>query len=375
MIFANKRLHKTFISAVVALVLVRVLFINASAETLSDDDLANLEAEDIIEDFGELLPDGMRDFSDISESADALGLEFLFGEALKTAKGEWSSFLSFFLLLVGIALMISVASACPGTVGNYCKGAASVISGGVIFERMFFLTHEVSDSLSKIHLFFSGMIPVTTAVNLLGLSSATASAQSLGMSATLQIYSLLSGKILLSVSGILFVISAIYYVEPELFQRLSKSIKGAFVLAVGFLSTLIGVTFSLQSLITSHADSGVLRTARYAISGTVPIVGNAVSGALGTLAGSVSYARGVIGGGGIAVIVAMMCAPLVTLLIYRLALNSALFLSDVCSVEGASGLFTSFLSALDTLIAVYAVTAIVYIVEIAVFLKGGVGIA
>ena len=371
----KKRLHKA-IKTLAFVVLAAMMFsVKVSAESEKVEETPDALAEDIIEDFRQLLPDEMRGLADISKASDALGIEFLILEAMKTLSGEWSSFLSFFLLLVGITLMISVASACPGSVGNYCKGAASVISGGIIFEKIFSIASEVSESLSVIHVFFSGLIPLTASVNLLGLSSATASAQSIGMSMTLQIYSSVSGRVLLSVCGILLIISAVSYVEPELFQRLGKSIKSAFILIVGLMSTLIGVTFSLQSMVTSHADTGVIRTARYAISGMIPIVGGAVSTALGTLAGSVSYAKGVIGGGAIAVIIAVMCAPLLTLLVYRCTLNVALFFSEVCSVDGATGLFTSFLYAFDTLVAVYAMTVIVYVAEIAVFLKGGAGFA
>lgn len=375
MTFANKRLHNLAKMLIILLLTVGMFGVKASAEETSSEQLTRDSVDSLIGDFESILPPGTEGLSDISNSADALGIEFLFGEIIKTVKGGYTSFFTFFLLLVGIALLVFIASSCPGNMSGYCKGAASLIGGAIIFERLFFLVKEVSVSLSSINDFFSALIPIATATELLGLSAATASAESLGMAMTLGIYSSFSGKFLLSLSGILLVVCALSHVEPELFQRLGKSIKGAIVTLLGALTTLIGVTFSLQNLITSRADSGTIRTARYAISGMIPLVGNTVSGALGTLLGSVSYAKGVIGGGAIAVIVVMACAPLVTLLVYRLTLLGATFLSELASVGGAAGLFKSFLDAIDVLIAIYSLTALVYVVEIAVFLKGGAGVA
>ena len=131
----------------------------------------------------------------------------------------------------------------------------------------------------------------------------------------------------------------------------------------------------MQSVIASGADSVVIRGAKYAVGSAVPIVGSSVSGALGLAINGASYARGVIGGGAVAVIVAFMLAPMVTLLAYRLCLNLGIFFFGLCSLDGCEGVLSCFLGAIDTLIAVYSMTAVIYVIELFAFLKGGVGIA
>jgi stage III sporulation protein AE len=138
---------------------------------------------------------------------------------------------------------------------------------------------------------------------------------------------------------------------------------------------MLGATFSLQSTLSVSADSVAIRGARYAVSNAIPIVGGTVSGALGLVAGGIQYARGVVGAGAIAVVLSLILAPLVTLISYRLCLKLGVELCSCCSLDVCANLLTSFFGALDVLIATYSLTAVIYIVELLSFLKGGVGIA
>ena len=128
-------------------------------------------------------------------------------------------------------------------------------------------------------------------------------------------------------------------------------------------------------MISSGADNAVIRSAKYAIGGTVPIVGGTVSSALGLLIGSAGYARSIVGGGAIAVVLSLIISPLVTILMYRLCLKLGLVFSSLISSDGCADVISSFLGAIDMLMAAYAFSAIVYIAELLAFLKGGVGYA
>ena len=70
--------------------------------------------------------------------------------------------------------------------------------------------------------------------------------------------------------------------------------------------------------------------------------------------------------------VSLVIAPLVTLLLYRLSLKLGGLFSSVIASDGASSVISSFVGAIDVLIATYSLTALVYIVELVAFLKGGV---
>ena len=97
-----------------------------------------------------------------------------------------------------------------------------------------------------------------------------------------------------------------------------------------------------------------------------------MSSAMGTLAAGVGYVKDVIGVGAVSVILIMALSPLVTLLIYRLAISLSEGLLEFIGVGFGVRLFSSFKAALDALIAVFALTVSLLIIEIVILLKSGV---
>jgi hypothetical protein len=62
------------------------------------------------------------------------------------------------------------------------------------------------------------------------------------------------------------------------------------------------------------------------------------------------------------------------LLLYRLALSLSIILADFTGAKSVGGVFSSFRFSLDMLIAVYAISALVFVFEILLFIKMGVAI-
>ena len=291
-----------------------------------------------------------------------------------TLKDSSSELVTLLLTLVGIAVFSTLASLRENELSSSAGRTIGVVGAALLFERLYFLVDGAVSSLSELNEFFGAVIPICLTVNSLGASLSTASVQATGMGLTLGVYSFISERILGAVAGAVFITSALSGVDPHL-ARLSKSVKMLFLTLLGIVTTLIGATFTLQSTISASADSVTMRSAKYAVSSTIPIVGNAVSGALGLVSGGVAYARDIVGGGAIAVVLSVVLSPLVTLLAYRLCLRLGGTVSSLCSLGVCEGVIDSFCGALDVVIAVYALTSVIYVAELVAFLKGGVSLA
>ena len=369
----NKRLHTILLSALCIICIVRTCGVVCHAET-ADAESANTGFGDILEDFNNVVPDGIDRLDDVNEISESVGIKRILSEIIATVSGEKRELALFLSSLLGVCLMSALSSQFDGELSTFASRCVLIVFSVMMLDKLFFLLSGVVDSLKEINSFFEAVIPVTVAVNSLGVSPTTASTQALGMGLTLGAYSFVSTELLTPITGAIFVCSAACTLDP-VFERLSLGVRNLFVSVLGVLTVLVGATFSLQSVISSSADSALVRSARYAVSGTIPIVGNAVSGALGIALGSVSYARGIVGGGAIAVVVSLLIAPLITVLSYRMCLKLGGAFCSLCAVDGARGVLNAFIGALDTLIAVYSLTCIIYLVELAAFLKGGVGVA
>ena len=367
-------LHKSVLMVMLAAAIASFGTVESMALEKEDSNKISENTEVIIEDFKEALPYGYEEYSDIKKASESVGVKHLLQNVAKAIKGGRGEYIVLLLTMVGIALFSSIASLHESDVGAVSSQAVGIICSALLFDRLLFLIKGSVAALDELSSFFSSVIPVCLAVNTLGASPSTAAAQATGMGITLSIYSYLAENLLLPLVSATFVTSALSSVDGA-FSRISKGIKGAFLWIIGIFSTLVGAAFSLQSVIASGADNVVIRSAKYAISSTIPIVGGTVSGALGLLVGGTSYARSIVGGGAVAVVISLVISPLVTILMYRLCLKLGIVFSSFISNAGCSDVISSLLGAIDMLMAAYAFTAIVYIVELVAFLKGGVGYA
>ena len=368
------RLHKAVLMMIFSMMIVSLGAVESRALDSGDTYEIRDNAEGIIEKFEEVLPEGYESYSDVNRASESVGIKQILKSIANAVSEDRGEYVALILSLIGVALLSSLAALHDSDLGSASSRAVGVACSALLFDRLLFLIKGSVGALVELGDFFSSVIPVCLAVNTLGTSPSTATTQAVGMGITLAIYSYLSEKLLLPLVSAVFVTAALSSVDGS-FAGISKGIRGAFLWIIGIFSTLVGATFSLQSVISSGADNAVIRSAKYAIGGTVPIVGGTVSSALGLLIGGAGYARSIVGGGAIAVVLSMIISPLVTIVMYRLCLKLGLIFSSLISSDGCADVISSFLGAIDMLMAAYAFTAVVYIVELVAFLKGGVGYA
>ena len=371
---AKHTLHKCAIFTLLLLFCLSMIKVKCRAEESEGSYEINEEIDGIVENFRKIIPEGGGEINDIDDTAESVGIKRLLEGIFTAVSGQMSETCAFLLLLLGVALISSLSSVYNGEMSLFSSRAISVVVSALLFERLIFLLRGTLASLSDMNEFFSAVIPISLSVNSIGASPTTATTQAVGMGITLGVYSFISQRLVLPIVSTVFVSSAATGIDL-MFGRIAKGVKDVFVWVMGIFTTLVGATFSIQSVISASADSATLRSARYAISGTIPIVGNAVSGALGLVAGGAYYARGLVGGGAVGVVLTLVISPLITLILYRLCIKLGLFFFSVTSLEVGTGALSSFLFAIDALIASYALTSAVYLVELLAFLKGGASFA
>lgn len=333
------------------------------------------EYDDIIEEFNSIVPEGVE--TDTSDTGGGyLGIDMIFKEIVSSFSGKLGEISSFFLTLFGFSILICIGSggqdSLDGGVGKSVSTSVLILASVSIFSSIFPLFESLKTSLSNLVDFFGAVIPVLTSVSTLLAEGTTASVQATNMSITLAIIEMFSVKCLMPLSFAFFTISFIGGVGESGISNLSKGIKGAFMWGVGIISTVLAAIISIQSVVASAHDSALLRAARYAASGTIPVVGTTVASALGTLGGGLAFLKSSIGASSIAVVLSITLSPLVVLLLYRLAFSLCTFFLEFCSVSDGVRCLSAFRNSIDAIIAVYSMSALICIVELVVFLKGGV---
>ena len=87
---------------------------------------------------------------------------------------------------------------------------------------------------------------------------------------------------------------------------------------------------------------------------------------------SLSFVKSTIGVSSVVAILIIVLSPMVNLLLYRFSFSVSISLLEYMGASSGAKCFTSFRSAIDCLISVYAVVSVVSVLEIIVFMKSGV---
>lgn len=337
------------------------------------DEILGGEISGIISDFLGNLPGGTGEIVGEGGSISTLGPDRLISEIISILTDRGGELFSFFLLLVGSAVLISLVGILPermlvGEIG------ISVLLSALLFSRLYPVFTEAAESLSELNSLFGTVMPTVVALLSIGGGVTLAPTASVGMQITLYLTGLFSSGLMMRIVVAMLVAGSFSEMGGTA-ERLSRSIKEIFTKLIGISVAVLGGIIALETYIASVSDGAIIRMARLTAGNMIPIVGSAVSGALGTLAGGISYAAGVVGAGSVAAILSVALSPLVILLGYRAAFGLAGFLVGFSARGRGTALFSSFSGALDALISVYVMTTIIYIFEIIALMIGGGGLA
>ena len=330
------------------------------------------EPEEYINEFEELLPEEAGDKIYTGEGGvSLLGPDALLSEIIFILGERRGEIFSFLLIVFGSAILMSVSSSLWGELSGVVSAGVGAVCTTLIFAKIGAVFLELTESLSRISEFFTAMVPIMTGITAASGSASTALVQNSGMTFTLFLLGGAGNSFFIAVVGLGLAMSLLVSFGADVSLSVTKGVRSFFIFCVGAASAVLGAVFALQTVVASAADGAAIRAARYAASGLIPVVGSAVSGALSTIVSGLAYAKSIIGAGGIAVIAILSLSPLIMLLLYRFCIAAVLAFCDFCGQEGASKMLSAFKFSMDSMIALYTVSALVYIIEIVMFMKGG----
>ena len=352
---------KTTLKMIIIVVILALFSLSASAS----------ETDKHLEDFGEIIPEGFEELKENpSGAASVIGFENILSEVSLALSKKQGQIGAFFITVLGAAAILAVSSLSETPALTATRSGLGLMISATLSASLLPLFSEMSRSLSEASRFFGALIPISTAISVSTGAVATASVGAVGMGITLSLVGGAGSSVLLSLSGLTLSLGMLSPLGSNECSSIVKGVRSLFFWFLGMVTTLLVGSLSLQTVLASAQDSAAMRGVKYLASGMIPVVGGTVSGALSTLASGMAYVKGVVGVGSVWVLAIIFLPPLLTLLLYRLALTLAVSITE--GVGADSEPFSSLRFALDTLIAVYSLSVLVYIFEVILFIKSGV---
>ena len=329
---------------------------------------ASESTDKYLERFEEILPEEYSSLSgNTDEIYDMVGLDGIISVAFSLFSERRGEIFSFAALLLGGVALMGLVGVLPSRLEESCSvgiGIVIAVSASRVLAGFF---ASLGEDIERVCDFFAALIPLFSAVTVAGGGVEAAAVHAAAMNTTVSFVSAMLVPVFLGVAGAGIVIGILSLVDDGIVGNVYGSIKGIFGWMLGIATAVIMGTLALQTVIGAVKDSATIRAARYAASGMIPVVGGTVSASLGTLASGLAYVKGIVGVGACAVILSILIAPLALLLLYRLLVSAAATLSECVGVVRCKRLYDVLRRGFDLFISVYAVSVLLFIFEIILF--------
>lgn len=337
------------------------------------------EAVDIIDDATDVgLPQGI--YSDnVDETAEAIeqmsGAEYLLNFISETVGAELGSSLKLFAKLCGLLLMAAVFGAIRTSFGSDAlSGAVRFCTSSAIFAAIIYIQ---IDHLQGVQVYFerlstlmNSIIPITGTVWAMGGNVTTASVGTSTFYIFLTVCENLCARTVMPVCCFCTAISLCSALSPDIgLGGFSGAIKKIYTFTIGLIMTVLVASLGAQTTLSAAADSTTARAARTVSSAVIPIVGGAVGDTLRTVAAGVGYLKSVVGIGGIIFVILLVLPVLLSLIMTRLAFLLATGVADMLGCDTERRLISELGGIYGCMIAAVAMSAVMFILGLNIFVK------
>jgi len=245
-------------------------------------------------------------------------------------------------VLAGAGMMIVYISDCV-------VRAAAVLNAGAAFLLVF--------------------VPVFAGIMAVCGQLTTASVFSASLIAAGQFFMYITSAVLVPLTSCILGVSTAGAVNSDLrIDSLSKTVSKIVTWTLILLVTVFTGLLSLQSFISTSADTVAMRAMKFTVSSTVPIVGGAVTDALATVRGSLNLLRGSTGTFGIIAGIALIAPTMISLFCHKIALSIAAAVSDIFNLRSLSSLLKSGESVVGIIFAMMFCFTLVLVISVALML-------
>ena len=384
----RKRATPKRIVSMVLFILAILLSASPKVAALEGDEAVTLPAEYadlescIPPELSDLLPEGL--FSENTEEALAAAetmtdWQYLLNTLMSALGLRLADAVQLLCTLVGLILIAAVMGRLREGIGGgsgetfgFCLRLALYTA---IVLQTAGMVEVVQTFFTQISIFMGGMIPVMGVLYALGGNIGQAAVNGEIMLVVLAVCEYVSATVTPPVCAICMSFSLMDAFGLRMtLAPLCDQVKRWYASVLGLVMFVLSLSLSVQSILTSRADTLAMRGVKYAVGNMIPMVGGAVSGTLGTVAAGVSLLRGVCGVSGIILVALLLLPALVQLLLLRTTLSLAATTATLLSCDGEARLLSEMASLHGYLAAAVSICGVTFILGLTMMVKGAVAI-
>lgn len=275
---------------------------------LAEDGIGELSADGLLEALGRLGSDSAGKTLKVCLAALCASVLCSIARTMAEKNGEGAR--EAFDTVASAAVSLSVCTA----VGAFIDSAAGIISSVCGFSAV--------------------LVPVLAGLAAVSGHSAAAASYSTFTLIVIEIINIIVPKVIIPALRVMLGVSAVSALAPGIgLDRLVGAVEKSAKWLMGLAGVLLSGALAISSVAASAADNAATRTARFVLSGTVPIVGGAISDAIGTITNCVSIVRTSAGAFGLVAGIFIVLPVVADAVVWMIGLNCSAWAAGALGAE------------------------------------------
>ena len=328
----------------------------------------------------ELTPEVKKQLKDIGitspswQELNSMSFFDIFGSIMNTIQQQSVTPLNCVVKIMGVVMLVALINSVKSSLGSSSLTAVlnsvATLTVSIILIQPVCQTIEYSTTIIKLSAdFMLVFIPVMAGIMLtMGQSLQAAGSYTMVMGAGTAV-SQISNNILVPLLNTFLGISVVSGISQRVnLNGFCELVNKVLKWVLTFTMSVFTAILTMQSIISSSADSAGVKATRFAISSFVPLVGGALSEAYQTVRGCMGMLKS---GVGVFAILATGTIYLPACVLWLVAINIAIALAGVFDMGDIIKLLKSVTTVINSLIAILLCCMIIFIVSSAIMLMVG----
>lgn len=331
----------------------------------------------------ELTPEVKKQLKDIGvtspswQELNSLSFFDIFGSIMNTIQQQSVTPLNCVVKIMGVVMLVALINSVKSSLGSSSLTAVlnsvATLTVSIILIQPVCQTIEYSTTIIKLSAdFMLIFIPVMAGIMLtMGQSLQAAGSYTMVMGAGTAV-SQISNNILVPLLNTFLGISVVSGISQRVnLNGFCELINKVLKWVLTFTMSVFTAILTMQSIISSSADSAGVKATRFAISSFVPLVGGALSEAYQTVRGCMGMLKSGVGIFAILATGTIYLPAIISCLLWLAAINIAIALAGVFDMGDIIKLLKSVTTVINSLIAILLCCMIIFIVSSAIMLMAG----
>lgn len=331
----------------------------------------------------ELTPEVKKQLKDIGvtspswQELNSMSFFDIFGSIMNTIQQQSVTPLNCVVKIMGVVMLVALINSVKSSLGSSSLTAVlnsvATLTVSIILIQPVCQTIEYSTTIIKLSSdFMLIFIPVMAGIMLtMGQSLQAAGSYTMVMGAGTAV-SQISNNILVPLLNTFLGISVVSGISQRVnLNGFCELINKVLKWVLTFTMSVFTAILTMQSIISSSADSAGVKATRFAISSFVPLVGGALSEAYQTVRGCMGMLKSGVGVFAILATGTIYLPAIISCLLWLAAINIAIALAGVFDMGDIIKLLKSVTTVINSLIAILLCCMIIFIVSSAIMLMAG----